>query len=892
MANNGQPDDHDPVADAAPSYDIDGPPEEDDHVGEVVVSTGSSGTDDGGPLEIPARLPVLPIRNSCVFPGTVVPLQVNRDKSKRVLDLALAGSRLIAVVAQRSAQTEDPRLDDLYRIGTACVILKMLKAPDGSENIIVHGLRRVGLEAITKEDDYLEAQVNAYNDPDEVTTEQKALAHMVRNAADRIIRLSPNIPEEALQVLNAIERPGGLADFLAANLSLGFVHEQGLLETFDVTERLRKVNVAVAAQLEVAELSGKLQQQVRAQVDKSQREYFLREQMKAIQTELGDREGTASAIEKLRERVAAAKLPEAVQTEAVRELDRMEHIPQASPEYSMALDYVEWLAELPWSVTTEDNLSIQRAAEILDADHYGLDKVKKRILEFLAVRQLKKDSRGPILCFAGPPGVGKTSLGQSIARALGRNFIRISLGGIRDEATIRGHRRTYVGAMPGRIMREIRRAASNNPLFMLDEVDKIGQDVRGDPMSALLEVLDPAQNSTFSDHYLSVPFDLSKVLFIATANYMSAVEPALRDRMEIIELNGYTHREKLEIARRHLLPRQIGENGLKSDQIIFSDEILALIIGDYTREAGVRGLERKIGAVCRARAASVVRGEVKSTAITVDDIGAMLGPREFESEVAATARVPGVVTGLAYTAAGGDILFIEAAAMPGNGQLKLTGQLGDVMRESAMAAASIIRVQAGLRKVSADQFGRVDLHVHVPAGAIPKDGPSAGVAMLAAMTSVLTGKTVDPTTGMTGEITLSGRVLPVGGIREKVLAGFRAGLKRIIMPARNEQDLEEVPEDVRRNIEFVFVRTTDELLGALFDGKRAARSAKSKRVARSKPAPKGSKAKRRARTGSKSKSAKSKTALPKGAKRKRTSKKRAEAARNTAKRPRKTTSAG
>jgi ATP-dependent Lon protease len=808
--------DNDPPATDGPSCPIGGSGTDGDSHEPVQVSSGSNDGDQADGVDIPERLPVLPVRDTCAFPGTVVPLQIHREKSKRVLNLALTGSRLIAVVAQRSPQTEDPHLDDLYRVGTACIILKMLKMPDGTETIIVHGVRRVGIEAITKEDEYLEATVHPYSDPKETTTEQKALAHSVRTAAERIIELSPNIPEEARQVLNGIETPGGLADFLAANLSLTLVHRQELLETFDVTERLRKVNLAVATQLEVAEMSSKIQQRVREQVDKSQKEYYLREQLKAIRHELGDEETQSTRLDELRERVKAAKMPEVAAAEADRELERMRRIPQASPEYSMAMDYVEWLVELPWSVGTEDNLD---AEQILDEDHYGLEKVKKRILEFLAVRSLKKDSRGPILCFAGPPGVGKTSLGQSIARALGRKFIRISLGGIRDEATIRGHRRTYIGAMPGRIIREIRRGKSNNPLFMLDEVDKIGQDVRGDPMSALLEVLDPAQNATFSDHYLAVPFDLSKVLFIATANYMSAVQPALRDRMEVIELTGYTDREKLMIAKKYLLPRQLNENGLSAEQLHIDDEAMSAIISEYTKEAGVRELERQIGSICRARAAAIVRGESPSTAVTDNELRTVLGPRKYESEVAASLSRPGVVTGLAFTPVGGEILFIEAAVMPGTGQLKLTGQLGDVMRESAIAASSIIRSRTAQWRIKTRDLQRVDIHVHVPAGATPKDGPSAGVAMLTAMTSILTDQAVNPTIGMTGEITLSGRVLPVGGIREKVLAAFRAGLSSVILPARNEQDLEEVAPDVREHLKFVFVRSIDELFATVFDRK-------------------------------------------------------------------------
>jgi ATP-dependent Lon protease len=707
--------------------------------------------------------------------------------------------------------------------------LKLLKMTDGSETIIVHGLSRVGIERITHEVEFLEALVHAREDPTDVSVEQKALMQTVRRGAARIIELSPNIPDEAREVLNNIETPGGLADFLAANLSIDVIHKQELLETFDVPDRLRKVNLMVATQLQVLELSNKIQKQVEQQVDRSQREYYLREQMKAIEQELGEGGAPGKAAE-LRERIKAVRMPETAAKEAEKEVDRLERIPPASPEYSMALDYIDWLVGMPWSKSTEDHLDVDRARDVLDEDHYGLDKIKKRILEFLAVRKLKPDSRGPILCFTGPPGVGKTSLGQSIARAMGRKFIRMSLGGIRDEATIRGHRRTYIGSMPGRIVREIRRAESNNPLFMLDEVDKIGQDVRGDPMSALLEVLDPAQNSTFVDHYLGLPFDLSRVLFIGTANYKAAIERALLDRMEVIELPGYTHNEKLMIATRYLLPRQIRENGLTPQQLQLPDEVLSAIITDYTREAGVRNLERNIGSICRAQATAVARGESPNPTIHVDQLRTILGPKQFESEVAATRSIPGVVTGLAFTPTGGEILFIEATKMPGRGELGLTGQLGDIMRESAYAARSIIRGRAGKWAVKPDTYRQQDIHVHVPAGAIPKDGPSAGVAMLAAMASVLLNRTVDPRIGMTGEITLSGRVLPVGGIREKVLAAHRAGLKSVILPKRNLPHLEEVPQEVRQEIEFVPVESIDELFDFVFDGRKPTQGPKKPRA--------------------------------------------------------------
>jgi ATP-dependent Lon protease len=778
-------------------------------------------------LTVPEVLPVLPIRDAVAFPGAVMPLNISRAKSQRVLDLALAGSRIIVVVAQRNADTEDPTLDDLYRVGVACVLLKLFKLDDGTQTVIVHGIARVGLVSMTEQASYLEANVHPRYDSREQTTEIEALAHNVRHSARQIIDMSENIPEDARVVLDSIRAPGGLADFVAANLSLGLVHKQELLETFDVAERLRKVHLTIAGQVEVLELSRKIQSEVHSRMEKSQRDYFLREQLKAIQTELGHADARSTVVAELEEKIVAAKMPEAVEVEARHELERMSGIPQASPEYSVALDHLEWICALPWSVSTEDQADIKKASKILDQDHYGLHKVKRRILEFLAVRQLRPDTRGPILCFAGPPGVGKTSLGRSIARALGRKFIRMSLGGVHDEADIRGHRRTYIGAMPGRIIREIRKAGSNNPLFMLDEVDKIGQDFRGDPAAALLEVLDPAQNSTFTDHYLDVAFDLSKVLFIATANYMDPIPPALLDRMEVLELSGYTMREKVHIAKRYLVPRQLEENGLKPSQVKFDEEALRRIVTGYTREAGVRNLERQIGAVCRSRAVAIVQGRRRSARVTTRSLAKDLGTVKFESEVAARVAIPGVVTGLAFTPTGGEILFIEATLMPGSANLNLTGQLGSVMRESSQAAFTLVRSRAEALHIDPAEVLRNDYHIHVPAGAIPKDGPSAGVAMLTALVSVLTDRAVDPRTGMTGEITLRGRVLPVGGIKEKVLAGHRAGLTRIILPESNIRDLEDVPDDVRDQIEFVPVRTIDQVLTAALNG--AAKKSKKKR---------------------------------------------------------------
>lgn len=768
-------------------------------------------------VQIPDKLPVLPLREHVAFPGTVMPLNVGREKSKRVLDLALASDKLIAVVAQRVPEVEDPKLDDLYRIGTACHILKMFKLPDGTDTIIVHGIARVGIEEITQETPYLEARVHHRYDQVEKNTELDALVHNTRHAAERIMELSPNVPDEARVVIENIESTGGLADYLAANLSLSLVHKQELLETFDVKLRLRKVYAALTSQLEVLELSNKLHEDVRAQMDKAQREYYLREQLKAIQSELGQADARTSEIERLKKRVEEAAMPEAAAQAASREIERLALIPQASPEYSLSMDYVDWLISLPWSKSTEDQLDLDRAERVLNEDHYGLTKIKRRILEFLAVRRLKPDGKGSILCFVGPPGVGKTSLGRSIARALGREFIRMSLGGVRDEAEIRGHRRTYVGALPGRILQNIKKCAANNPVYMLDEVDKIGQDFRGDPASALLEVLDPQQNDTFTDHYLEIPFDLSNTLFIATANYIEAIPPALRDRMETITLSSYTQREKLQIARQYLVPRQVAETGLNAEQIEFTDAAIELIIDGYTRESGVRELERKIGAVCRAQAARVVRATEPRLTVTEETVKRDLGAIKFEPEVASRLKVPGVVTGLAFTPVGGDILFIEASRMPGRGNLSLTGMLGDVMRESAQAAHTLVRSHAREWKIKPADLAEFDLHVHVPAGATPKDGPSAGVAMLTAMVSIITARVVDPATAMTGEITLRGAVLPVGGIKEKFLAAHRAGIKRIIMPERNLTDLEDVPQEVRDELTFIPVRTIDQVIRAAFN---------------------------------------------------------------------------
>ncbi|GMU20306.1 MAG: Lon protease [Phycisphaerae bacterium] len=783
----------------------------------VLAATGEaslvkSATRAAGGRQIPDDLPVLPARESVVFPGTIMPLSIGRPKSKALVEHAVRGNKLMGVVAQREKDLEDPAIEGIHKVGTVCMILKMLTLPDGTLNLIVHGITRFQIEAVVQGEPFLIARIRTREDAAGSSPEIEALVHNARQVAYRAFELSPNVPEEARVVLDNIETPGGVADFLAANVATGTDNRQQLLESFDVTDRLRRVNAILAQQVEVLELSHKIQSQVREQIDKTQREYFLQEQLKAIQRELGETDSRTAEMERLRTRLEKAQAPENVRSEAERELARMLRIPQSSPEYSVALDYVTWLSDLPWASTTTDQLNLNRAERILNEDHYDLEKVKRRIIEFLAVRKLKPDGRGPILCFVGPPGVGKTSLGQSIARALGRKFIRLSLGGVHDEAQLRGHRRTYIGAMPGRIIQELRKAGSANPVFMLDEVDKLGQDFRGDPASALLEILDPAQNSTFTDNYLDLPFDLSRVLFIGTANYLDAIPGPLRDRMEVIRLAGYTTKEKMFIARRYLIPRQLEEAGLRDEHLLIDDAALDTIISRYTREAGVRNLERQIGAIVRAVAARVARGRREPVKVTALGIRKFLGPTRFEYEKAQRTSVPGVAVGLAYTPTGGDILFVEATGMPGKGHLQLTGQIGDVMRESAQAAYSIIRSKAAQIGVSVKQLGDTDIHVHVPAGAIPKDGPSAGIAMLSAMVSLLTRRPCRPDVAMTGELTLTGRVLGIGGVKEKVLAAHRAGIQRVILPAENREDLVDIPAEVRRQLKFTFVRTVDRVL--------------------------------------------------------------------------------
>ncbi|MDY7011590.1 MAG: endopeptidase La [Planctomycetota bacterium] len=765
-------------------------------------------------LVIPEVAAVMAIRNTTMFPGTIMPLAVGREKSRRLIDDVLPDEKVIVLVTQRDGQTEKPAPNDLYDYGTAVVVLKLLRTGQDGMTIIVHGLARVHIERFVQTDPYFRAQVRVMSDETTQSKELEARLLDVRGKALRIAQLSPNVPDEAQVVINSIDQGGALADFLAANLPLDLSIKQSLLAETNVLRRLEMLQKALLNQVEVLELSSRLQEQVRASVDKTQREYFLREQLKAIQKELGQADEQTADVQELTEKIDSAGMDEPVKSECIRQIHRLETIPPASPEYSVIRTYLEVMTELPWARTTQDNLDIRRARRILNEDHYDLDKVKKRILEYLAVRRLAPESRGPILCFAGPPGVGKTSLGKSIARALERKFIRMSLGGMRDEAELRGHRRTYIGAMPGRIIQELRKSGSANPVFMLDELDKVGMDFRGDPTSALLEILDPAQNFSFQDHYLNVPFDLSKVMFIATANIMSPVPPALRDRMEVIEISGYTIPEKLHIARKYLLPRQLTENGLTDKGVEFSAAALMEIVTRYTREAGVRELERQIGAICRGLAVGAAKGGIRKKTVGEKEVAKFLGPVLYESEIAQRTSVPGVATGLAFTPYGGEIIFVEATAYPGKGQLLLTGQIGDVMKESAQAAMSLIRSRSAKFDIDAAVFPKIDVHVHVPAGAVPKDGPSAGVSIATAICSLLMNRSVRSDVAMTGEITLRGIVLPVGGIKEKVLAAARAGIKTVIIPRRNRRNLTEISAEVRKRLKFVPAGTIDEVLAA------------------------------------------------------------------------------
>ena len=779
--------------------------------------------------QVPDLLSILPLRSFVVFPGTILPLTVGRAASIKLLDETLPQTKVIGLLTQRDETKEDPQPQDLYPVGVAAIVLKLLRQSDNHVVIVVQGLRRFALRKIVSAHPYLRAEVDLLNSKlPPSTKEWEATFRNLRDSAAKLLELTPDVPEQARAAVLSIEDPEQLTDFLAPNLNVQAAQKQAILEELDVEKRLAIVQTGISAQLEIAQIQQKLQQDVQSQFSEAQRRAYLREQMKAIQRELGEETGATDQIERLRKRLEEAKPPEEVLAQADRELRRLDVIPPASPEYSVIVSYVETIAELPWSKLSEDNLDLNQAQQILDRDHYDLEKVKRRLIEYLAVRKLNPQGHGPILCFLGPPGVGKTSLGQSIADALGRKFVRMSLGGIRDEAEIRGHRRTYIASMPGRIIQELRRAGTRNPVMMLDEVDKIGADFRGDPASALLEVLDPRQNNTFSDRYLDVPFDLSQVLFIATANYIDGVPEPLRDRMEVISLPGYTEREKLEIAKRYLVRRQLEENGLKPEQCEWQDDAFLRIINDYTHEAGVRELERQIGAVCRAVAAQVARGKTERVTVTPELVAELLGPAKYVRETKLKTSQPGVVTGLAYTPAGGEVLHIEAMRYPGKGNVTLTGHIGEVMKESVQAALSLVRSRDGQLGANPEDFRKIDIHVHVPAGAVPKDGPSAGIAMFTALASLFSNRPVRPDVAMTGEITLRGLVLPIGGLKEKSLAAMRAGISTVIIPKLNEKDLVDVPEEAKQKLKFIPVENVDEVLNAALEKNGAAPAPESK----------------------------------------------------------------
>ena len=781
----------------------------------IFLPRGGTDKEDKGrddKILVPGEIPILPLRGTVLFPDLILPIMVGRKRSVRLIDEAMDSDRIIGVITQKRSEIEDPKETDLHTVGVAALILRMIRELDGSQRVIVQGVSRIKVREYLQKDPYYKARVDSIDEAPVEGVEIEALMMNLKNLFERAVELAPYLTAELGTMVKNIKSANILADLIASNLNVSTSEKQGILETFDVRERLTKVHLYLNKEVQVLELGNKIQSQVKEDIDKTQREYYLREQLKAIKKELGEQDDHSAEIKELKERIKKAKMPPEALTAAEKELDRLAKIPPASAEYTVARTYLDWLVELPWSETTADNLDIHNAQKTLDEDHYDLEKVKKRILEYLAVRKLKADMKGPILCFVGPPGVGKTSLGRSIARTMGRKFLRISLGGVRDEAEIRGHRRTYVGALPGRIIQGIKKSGSNNPIFMLDEVDKIGMDFRGDPSSALLEVLDPEQNFSFSDHYIDVPFDLSKVMFITTANVLDTIPPALRDRMEVLELPGYSEDQKMMIAKEFLISKQVEEHGLTSEFIEFQDAALQTIISSYTREAGVRNLEREIAAICRGVAKDVAGGTTEKVFVTPENLHKFLGPIKFFLEVAERTSEPGVATGLAWTPTGGDIIFVEATRMRGEKGLTLTGQLGDVMKESAQAALAYVRSKAKDLGIDEDFFAKNDIHIHVPAGAIPKDGPSAGVTMFIALTSLLTNKPVRSDIAMTGEITLRGLVLPVGGIKEKVLAGMRAGIRTIILPQKNEKDLEEIPEHIRKEMNFKFIHRMDEAI--------------------------------------------------------------------------------
>ncbi|MGB0766741.1 MAG: endopeptidase La [Phycisphaeraceae bacterium] len=780
----------------------------------LIPSAGGEAAEIVGQPEVPAQLPILPVRGTLVFPGTIIPLGIGRPSSRQLLEESLSQSKIIGLAAQIDEEQEEPGFRGVYKTGTAAIALKLIRQQDETMTLIVHGLSRIRLDKSLRSKPYMSAKVSRLQDKPGRGQSFKATINQLRDLALELIELTPNAPEQARNVLMNVESPSGLVDYLAANLDIDIPQKQVLLEELSVSGRAKQVHHLLSQQLQLARLQNKIQQDVEASIGEGQRRLYLREQMRAIQEELGDGDGSAEVVDDLHRRLVEAAPPQKVMDEAERELSRLEMIPPASPEYSVILSYVELIAELPWNKASEDQLDLEHARSVLDRDHFGLDKVKRRLIEYLAVRKLNPSGRGAILCLIGPPGVGKTSLGQSIAEALGRQFARLSLGGVRDEADIRGHRRTYIGAMPGRLIQDLRRCGTHNPVVMLDEIDKLGNDFRGDPASALLEVLDPRQNHAFVDRYLDVPFDLSKVMFICTANYVGNIPAALRDRLEIIDIPGYTDHDKLAIARKYLVPRQMKEHGLKAKHCALRVGGLRKLIDGYTREAGVRELERQIGAVCRAVAAKVAQAKraPKKAIVDEDRVEELLGPQKYVRDVDTRTGVPGVALGLAYTSVGGEVLFIEATKYPGKGQVKLTGQIGDVMKESAQAALSLFKSRAAALGCEPSVMAEHDLHIHVPAGAVPKDGPSAGGAMYTAIASLLTGEPVKQGLAMTGEITLRGKVLPIGGVKEKTLAADRLGIDTVLLPEQNRRDLDEVDPEVRKRLTIKFVDDADALL--------------------------------------------------------------------------------
>lgn len=765
-------------------------------------------------LSPPSKLPLLPVRDVVVFPYMILPLFISREKSIKSLEEALAKDRLIFLVSQKNVSAEEPTLKDLYRVGTVALVMKMLKLPDGKIKILIQGLSKATIQEVLQVTPYLLVRVENVRDPflTEITLETEALMRNVREQLERIASYGKFISPDLMFVLESVDEPGRLADLVASNLELPVEKAQEILEVFDPIERLKKVSELLGKEVQVLTMQAKIQSQAREEMSKTQREYFLREQMRAIRSELGEIDERTKEFKELRQKIKKAKMPSEVEKIAHKELERLDQMHPDSAEASIVRTYLDWLIEMPWSKSTPNNLDIKKAKEVLDEDHYNLDKVKERILEYLSVHKLKKKMKGPILCFIGPPGVGKTSLGKSIARALGRKFVRISLGGIRDEAEIRGHRRTYVGAMPGRIIQSLKQAGTNNPVFMMDEVDKIGTDFRGDPASALLEVLDPEQNNAFSDHYLNVPFDLSQVMFITTGNVTDPIPSALKDRMEIIEIPGYTDMEKLRIVRTYLLPRQMEENGIGPDLIEISDQAILQIISQYTQEAGLRNLERELAAICRKVAKKVAEGKKEKTKVTSKNLHQFLGPPQFLPDEEQDQNEVGVAIGLAWTEVGGEVLHVEASTTPGKGSLILTGHLGEVMKESAQAALTYARSKGKAYRIKAKDLNEKEIHIHVPAGAIPKDGPSAGITMAVSLISALSGIPVKKDVAMTGEITLRGRVLPVGGLKEKALAALRANIKKMIIPYRNKKDLLELPSYLRKKMDFLPVKHMDEVL--------------------------------------------------------------------------------